>query len=198
MVMIKAALFDVDGLMIVGRKHLFSERLSNEYNIPMESIQEFFDGDFRKCSFGQADLKEVIVPYLEKWEWKEGVDALLKLWFESEQTLDPVALGLVESIREKGIKCYIATRQEKYRLDYITNRLGLGEHFDGVFATCNIGFDKWQKEFFDHVCSKLELKPEDILFFDDSEKNINYAKKLGIDARFYEGIKTLNSFNISI
>lgn len=99
----------------------------------MEQISEFFVNDFRECSFGKADLKEKITPYLTKWNFRGTFEDLLKFWFESENYIDEEVMKIIKDLRLKGIKCYIATRQEKYRKDYIWNELGLSDRFDGIF-----------------------------------------------------------------
>ena len=48
---IKAILFDVDGIVIVGRKQFFSQKLAEQQGISKENIEEFFLGNFKKCSF---------------------------------------------------------------------------------------------------------------------------------------------------
>lgn len=194
----KAILFDIDGILITGEKTLFSHRLAEELDISIEKINEFFEKDFRECSFGRADLKEKIKPYLEKWKWKGDTNSFLQYWFESEgiknKNLNRKILGEIEELEKEGIKCYIATRQEKYRMQYLSENLGLKNYFDGVFCTCNIGYDKSEPQFFIQVLEKLNLKPEEILFFDDKEKNINTAKALGIEAHLYDGTKSLKEF----
>lgn len=189
--MTKAILFDLDGLVIVGKKKLFSERVSEELNIPYAEVSEFFTKDFRECSFGRADLKEKIAPYLKKWGYKGTVDEFLEYWFKGESTTDKEVLEIVRKLRSKGIKCYIATRQEKYRKEYLLNVVGLKNCFDGIFCTCDIGFDKWEAGYWDYVFKKLHASPEEIFFFCDSQKNVDNAGKLGIEAFFYSGIEVL-------
>jgi len=191
--MIKAILFDLDGLVIVGNTKLFSERLSEKENIPMEQVSEFFLNDFRECSFGRADLKEKLTPYLSKWEHKGTVDDLLKFWFESDSEVNNEVLEIVKDLRFKDIKCYIATRQEKYRKEYIWNNLRLKNHFDGIFCTCDIGYDKWQTEYWDYIFDELKLKQAEIMFFCDNQKNVDSANSLGAESYFYKGVGFLRA-----
>ena len=189
--MIKTILFDLDGLIIKKQEKMFSQRLSERVGFSWEKILEFFNGDFRECSFGRADLKEKILPYLEKWNYKGTVDDFLKFWFEGEGEIDKDVLDIVKSLRLKGIKCYISTRQEKYKKEYIWIKLNLKDCFDGIFCTCDIGCDKWQKEYWDYVFNNLKLKPEEVMFFCDSDKNIKSANDIGIEAYLYTGVVSL-------
>ena len=189
--MTKAVLFDIDGIVITGRKQLFSLVLAEKQSVSREAVEEFFLNNFRKCSFGKADLKEEIAPYLTKWNWQGSVDDLLKFWFETESAKDEEVLEIIHKLREKDVKCYVATRQEKYRLKYLWEDIGLKNYFDGVFCTCDIGYDKKDPEFFHYVFKELNLEPQEILFFDDGEKNIDNAKSLGIRAYHYDNIDIL-------
>ena len=192
-VMIKAILFDVDGLVIEARKQFFSEKLAEEQGISNDVVTEFFRGNFKKCTFGQADLKEEIAPFLPKWKWEGSVDELLTYWFESESTKDEAVLDIVTALRDKGIKCFITTRQEKYRLEYLLENVGLKDYFDGAFCTCDIGYDKNDPEFYKYILKELNFEPSEILFFDDTQANVDTAQDLGIEAYFYEGLETLKA-----
>ncbi len=188
---IKAILFDLDGLVIVGKKTLFSQRVSEDLKIPYEQVSEFFTKDFRECSFGRADLKEKIAPYLVKWGYKGTVNDFLEYWFKGESNTDKDVLKIVKGLRQKGIKCFIATRQEKYRKEYLLNVVGLKNDFDGIFCTCDIGYDKWEKGYWDFVFKELNATPDEIIFFCDSQKNVDNSQKLGVRAYFYSGIEVL-------
>lgn len=184
-------MFDVDGVVLQPRKEFFSLKFAREQGIPKEAVEEFFLGDFKKCPLGQGDLKELITPYLPKWKWDKGVDAFLKYWFDSENEKNEEVLKLVADLRSKGIKCYLATQQEKYRLQYLLDTIGLKNYFDGAFSTCEVGCEKKQPEFHMFVLKKLGLNPSEILYFDDNEKNIQTARQLGIEAYIYENLETL-------
>ena len=190
--MTKAVLFDLDGVVItLGKGKKFSERFSEKFNLPLEKISEFFINDFSECSYGRADLKENIAPYLVKWGYKGTVEELLEFWFKDEGSPDEEVLKEVAALRAKGIKCFIATRQEKYRKEYLLNKVGLKDSFDGVFCTCDIGYNKSEKGYWDYVFDKLKLKPEEIMFFCDGKKNVDMARGFGIQAYFYDGVDFL-------
>ena len=50
------------------------------------------------------------------------------------------------------------------------------EYFDGVFCSAEIGYKKPQKEYFEYILSVLSVPPDQILYFDDAEENIEIAR----------------------
>ncbi|MGI8420041.1 MAG: HAD family hydrolase [Candidatus Levyibacteriota bacterium] len=136
--MIKVILFDADGVLINGE--LFSEQLQREYNISTKKTISFFEGPFQACLTGNADLKEILAPYLKEWGWKKSVDDLLTYWFEAEHTIDEALVSYIQQLRLKGIKCYVATNQEKYRVAYMLKNMGFNDSFDKVYASAHLGY----------------------------------------------------------
>lgn len=52
--------------------------------------------------------------------------------------------------------------------------------FKKLFVSSEIGLRKPDAEAFHHVLNEISVKPEELLFFDDSEENIVGAEELGI------------------
>ena len=182
--MIKVVLFDADGVVVTPDK-VFSERMHEEHGVPQEDFKNFFYGDFQKCLVDQADLKDLLKDKVVEWKWQGTVEELLEYWFQNESKVDDRVLDIVTQLREKGIKVYVATNQEKNRTEYFKNEMKFGEIFDGIFSSVDVGYKKEQPEFFNHVLETLNVKPEEVMFWDDSEDNIESAKSLGIQAYLY-------------
>jgi len=183
--MIKVALFDIDGI-VIKKKEYFSNRLARDYNIPVEKIIPFFRNEFKLCQLGKADLKEELKKYFPKWHWQKSIDDFLKYWFESDSNINRDAISAIDALREKGIKCYLATNQEKYRLAFLLDELGLVKHFDGVFASCELKHSKSEKEFYNIILGKLGIPPSEIVFWESDPETVEIAKSCGIDGRLYK------------
>ncbi len=178
----KTLLIDADGLVLT-RPKLFSETYSEEYEIPLKMIAEFFEKDFRICQTGKADLKEQLKPYLIKWKWQGTVEDFLDYWFSSDVIPNQKILEIIDLLRKKGHKCYLVADQEKYRARYIENILK--KHFDGMFFSCDLGYKKSEQEFFETILEKIKTKPENIEFWDDEIENTQVAVNLGIKSKLY-------------
>lgn len=59
--------------------------------------------------------------------------------------------------------------------------------FDRCFFSAVCGMTKPSKEIFDYVCSECGIKPEETLFIDDSEKNVEGARRAGLNAYLFDG-----------
>jgi len=190
---IKCILFDADGIIINSEK--FSIQYQKEFGVSNDEMLPFFNGDFQECLVGKADLKELVEPWLSKWKWEGTVDEFLEFWFKAEHKIDEEVAEIIKELKNKGIKCFLATNQEKYRTNYMKEKMCFEGLFDHVFSSAEIGFKKPQKEFYEEVLKELKEKygidVDEVLFFDDSQGHIDEARKLGIDARLYEGVEML-------
>jgi len=67
----------------------------------------------------------------------------------------------------------------------------LKSKFDGYFVSYEQGFKKPDKKAFLNILSKINSKPEECIFIDDTEKNIIAANQLGIKSFLYKNLKQL-------
>ncbi len=182
--MLKAMLFDVDGVLVNGEP--FSQQLAREYGITLEMTAAFFQGPFSGCLVGKADLKQEIAGYLLQWDWQRSVDEFLADWFAYETCIDEALLASIQQLRQQGLPCYLATNQEQYRTAYILNEMGFAGKFDGMFSSAHIGCMKHEPAFFAAVLEALpDVQAREILFWDDSPANVATARATGIQAELY-------------
>ncbi|HEX9503183.1 MAG TPA: HAD family hydrolase [Patescibacteria group bacterium] len=184
--MIKALLIAGDGVTIKKTKY-FSDVYAQEYHIPEAKLRPFFKDKLRMCQRGQADLKHEVTPYLKGWGWKGSVDDFLDYWFRTQTIPNQPVMDVVKDLRAGNIKCCLVSDQEKYRANYISNILHFKEYFDECFYSCDLGYNKSQKDFFEIIIKRLNLKPEEIIYWDDED--IETAKEVGINASVYTSLE---------
>jgi|GEM_PF-221799 len=185
----KAVVFDSDGMLSHGLR--FSDTYSSTFNVPLSAMTPFFEGPFKKCLVGAADLKEELDRgWLERWGWKGTVDELLAFWFLTGDTLDQEVFGTVIEIRKRGVIVILATNQEKYRTAYLSDKFGYEDVFDRVFSSAYVGHKKPTKEFFDEIMKYLNERDAsitlgDVLFWDDDPENVAGAREYGFEAEVF-------------
>ena len=136
--MIQAVIFDFDGMLTHGPR--FSEHYSKEHGISIDEMTPFFVGPFIDCLVGKADLKDELQKgWLEKWNWTHSADELLKYWFSVGDRLDQNVFDSVGKLRSNGLICVLATNQEKYRTDHLSETFGYNKAFDKVFSSAYTG-----------------------------------------------------------
>lgn len=188
----KAILFDADGV-VLKKQPYFSLEIARENDVPYEEIEPFYKNELRLCQTGKADIKEELAKYLPKWKWQGSADDFLHRWFTTDVHVDAEVLAVVDAARARGIHCFLASDQEKYRGEYIRTTAGLGKHFDGTFFSYEVGHQKSDPHFFHKVLATLGLAPAEVQYWDDDQKNVDVAKGLGIDARFYTDLNDLKA-----
>ena len=184
---VKAVVFDADGVLIFPWR--FANYLTDNHGITREMTRPFFTGPFLQCLVGQADLKEEIRPFLPQWGWTDSVDALLQLWFAVENAPDPQMMSVVAALRQNGFICCLATNQEKYRFQYMQEEMGFAARFDHLFASCTLGCLKPDTSYYQQITATLDLAPSEILFWDDSSRNIEGARAFGWQAEQFTDYK---------
>lgn len=181
--MITHLIMDADGVLINGKS--FSERLSRDYDVDKEKEREFFTGKFQECLVGKADLRESIAPYLASFGWKGTVDELLEYWFAEEYELNKDLIAYLERLRQMGTYVVLATNQEKYRTDYMLEHMGFDGAFDRIYSSAHLGLKKPAVEFFAHLVEDMQVDKDQVLFWDDDQRNIDSALEYGVHAEFY-------------
>jgi putative hydrolase of the HAD superfamily len=183
----KCILFDADGVVI--NTEVFSSQYQKQFGVSNDEMLPFFKGIFQECLVGKADLKEAVLPYLPAWKWNGTVDEFLEYWFRAEHHIDERMLELIKALKDKNIKCYLATKQEKYRTEYMRSKMGFNDVFDGIFSSADIGHKKPEREFYEFILKWIEktdgFKKEELFFVDDSKENVDSAIDCGINSWLY-------------
>ena len=70
---------------------------------------------------------------------------------------------------------------------------GYYDLFDAVYASNKMGMSKPHQDFYRYILSSEGVKPEDVVFIDDSEENVISAEKLGIHTIWFKDAVSLRS-----
>ena len=183
--MIKAVIFDMDGLMIdservtfEGYQHILSKKgktITEDFYItllgkPIKGIfQRFYD------VYGNDFPIESVITDVHRYMAER---------FETEGV--PLKTGLVELLkycREKGYRTIVATSSNRNRVDKILKSADIEQYFDDSICGDEVTKGKPDPEVFLKSCMKLGVNTDEAVVLEDSEA--------GIQASYAAGIKVI-------
>ena len=90
-----------------------------------------------------------------------------------------------KKLRAKGIVCVMASNNEKRKKDFFNENYAMSQVFDHVIFSCDVGSKKPSTAFVKYMLKQIQLIPEEILFCDDREDNIEELGKRGFNTHLY-------------
>lgn len=172
--MIKAIIFDMDGLMID------SERVTFEcYQERLKDMNLTMDEEFYKTLLGKP-IKGIYQRFYDVYgndfpieNVIQDVHQLMAEYFETEGV--PVKKGLVELLhylKENNYKTIVATSSNRDRVDKILAQAKITEFFDDSICGDEVTKGKPNPEVFLKSCQKLGVNVDEAIVLEDSEAGI--------------------------
>ena len=101
------------------------------------------------------------------------------------------------------IREFLQTHNNKYLFGVLSaasidltpwlEQFGMAEYFSLIETTRQIGMSKTNQKFYKKALQIFELKPEEVIFVDDNQFNIQTAESLGIPSLYYNSHKNFLS-----
>lgn len=177
--MIKAVVFDMDGLLIDSERVTFEEfqRMAEERGF--EITEEYY------CTLLGICIAETKIMLKEKYGEKmfDITDVHNNMVERYEKYGVPVKKGakeLLEQLNEKGIKCAVASSSDKEWVAKMMNFTGLGKYFEYFVCGNEVKKAKPAPEIFLTACEKLGVEPKDALVLEDAKSGIEAANNAKI------------------
>lgn len=195
-----AIFFDVDGVLINGfhsnpdLTNRWDKNIEADLGIRKEDLTEqFFKGPFMDVIIGQRDCLEALDEVLPEISGNVTSQQLLDYWFQKDSVLNEDVMRTVRVLSESShAELYIATNQEHYRAKYLWNDLGFKNYFKDIYYSARLGCFKENPDYFKQIIDEQNLENRQVIFFDDTPKNIKVAQSYGWDGVVYNHIDDLN------
>ena len=131
--------------------------------------------------------KRIIARNLEN---KNLIQKCMEQWY---QLLTPIeeTVSILKELKNKGYKAFIISNFHLTAYTYVTKHYKFFTCFDGQIISYQEKLLKPQREIYERLIIKYDLKPSETLFIDDTQANIEGAKLLGIHAILYKNSEQL-------
>ena len=188
--MIKALYFDLGGVLLRTENRSIRENLGREFGMTYDQIDTFvFDSQSAKlASVGRLTEDEHWLDVTKRLGLDPSHMPRLRDTFFAGDVLD---MSLVKFLRQS---------REKYKTGLISNAWSglrpwiLSEQFDDAFdeivISAEAGFAKPDPRIYQLAMDKLGVTPQQSIFVDDVQKNIDAANSLGMNGIHFKDAQT--------
>lgn len=182
--MYKAALFDLDGVLIDSETLYtqFWKRVGERHHLPSPTFAYDIKG---------TTLNDILTTHFPDPKVRADVDRLLHD-FENEivYPVFPGALEFVDALRASGLKTVIVTSSDSKKMEFLFRQHpDFPTHFDAIVTACDVTNSKPHPEPYLVGASKAGVKPSECLVFEDSYQGLESGRRAGCKVI---GISTTN------
>jgi len=191
--MIKAIIFDSGGVLVKYSSEILRRDLSIFLNVNREKIwsaykvvwSDFTRGKISEREFWKRFAKHIGIA-ISQSKWKN----FFENEFRDRAVTDEEVEKIVALLKRAGYKIALLSNTIEPHVRYAKKR-GWYKIFPIKIFSCEVGFEKPDKEIYLLVLKKLKVEPEEALFIDNRKIYINRARKLGIKTILFKNINQL-------
>jgi len=191
--MIKAVIFDLNGVFL--ESEYLSDRMAQKYGVSGEK----FLGVLKEVMAiarrpGVKDAFELWQPRLERLGLSLTKEEFFGFWFSGER-LAPKLIDYAQELRAHGLKVFILSNNFKERTEYYRQNFPeIFQNVDGAYFSWETGYVKPDLGAYQNILAENDLKPDECIYFDDSSKNVEVARSLGMHAQEYRGLDAAREY----
>jgi putative hydrolase of the HAD superfamily len=185
---VRAVIFDFGGVLCFPPEPDLVEQAAQVAGLSVNDFLMAFWGNRIKYDAGQwtpteywravaasanTHFDDALIPTLVQHE--------IEFWTNFDQDL----LQWIRDLRAAGIRTGILSNLPRPLGEALRARSGFLEHFDHVTFSYELGMVKPEPGIYAHAVQGLRVKPEQALFLDDRDDNVEGARAVGLHAQQY-------------
>lgn len=188
--MIKNIIFDMGKVLIDFDREYFLDcfDVTNKEDRKILMKEVFYSVEWAMMDRGTLDEKDAyerVIKNIPERLHSKAYDCL----FNWDKVVKPIE-GMCEYIKElkdRGYKIYLLSNASHRCLDEYFKTFEVSKYFDGKVVSAFINRVKPEKEIFEYLLNKYDLKKEECVFTDDAIQNVDGAIFNGIKAIVFYG-----------
>ena len=99
-------------------------------------------------------------------------------------------LGIMKRLHAH-YKVGVLTNADSDEIERIVRHYSLKGYFDGLVVSSAVGLIKPEPEIFELACRRLDVQPEETMFIDDRQVNVDGADRAGLNGILFRDAQTL-------
>lgn len=190
--MIKAITFDYGGVIKINDSDLIAD-ICEYLNISKEDWHKEYFKINHLANTQNVSFEDIFTMVTSKFskseEAKNHVLGLMKS-NKGKYHLNDELVSIIKELRNKGYKTALLSNNS-IELRQRLKDDGIIDIFDGIIISAEVGLQKPQPGIFDILFKKLELKPDELVFVDDTLRSLEGAESIGYIPVLYKDNESL-------
>lgn len=186
--MIKNVVFDFGQVMVHFRPPKMVEKyVSDEADAKLLTEVVFDRLYWDKLDAGtitDEEVMEAVKGRLPQRLWKVA-EEIYGRWMDNIPEIDGMS-ALVQSLKENDVPVFLLSNISKGFAER-AEEFPVLKYFDKKVFSAVCGMVKPDRAIFEYLCNTCEIAPEETIFIDDSQKNLDGAKAYGIHGYLFDG-----------
>lgn len=171
--------FDLAGVVFARNPERFPRRLEEFFSFvfttPEGGIPKFWS-DYDRGTRSVDEVAEAVAEYRKCSVEEAKANMLLAIEYQEE--VEPTA-RLIPQLKEAGYRVIVLSNMSKEYIEFL-RRQPVYSHFDEDIISCEVGLVKPEREIYELLLERYNLNPDETMFIDDRQENVDMAEELGI------------------
>tara|TARA_Y100000034_G_scaffold20729_2_gene23771 strand:- start:5065 stop:5727 length:663 start_codon:yes stop_codon:yes gene_type:complete len=198
---IKAIIFDVGGVLVLGKYALHPKREHRELGVHEHivkklgiSLDQYFDSldtAYAKSIEGKISKQKALKTISKNLEIsKRKLERVFIKAYKENFKQNKELYNLAFKLKKQGYKIAILSDQWYLSKEALISKK-YTKKFNVVVVSCDVGIRKPNSKIYKLVLRKLKFPAKNTVFIDNQEWNLNPAKKIGMNAILFKNNKQL-------
>ena len=184
---IKNVVFDIGNVLAGFPWHEYCHKLFNNPVTEAAVTRSAFECEYwKEFDRGEMDYEEIVGHMLEvEPDYEAEIkEALARL--EECVTRQDYAIPWIDDLKSRGYKVYYLSNYSDYVMSKSLHAMDFLTHMDGGIFSWKVRAIKPDEQIYRCLFEEYHLNPEECVFIDDSPRNIDAARELGMKGIVFE------------
>lgn len=194
---IKGVIFDFGGVISYPQNQGYIGKILKLLNLndldSFQNVYRVFRVDYDSGLISGPEFWTKIINHFNLTPTDAKIRDLIELDVLSWTVINQETVDYIKYLQSKHIKLAVLSNMIYDALCYIKRKHNWLSCFDHSVFSCDLKICKPQAAIYEYCLSQMGLEPDECVFIDDSQENLDAAAKCGINTLRFENIELLKS-----
>lgn len=183
--MIKNIIFDIGGILFDDSKENIEKLLKKDCS---DIYKIAYGKEFKKCLLGQMKVDDYLEKLRDKKDFSDISYILKRDNLKETYPLIKNNFEYIKNLKKRGYKLYLLSNITEDSYFYINNLIDIDSIFECGIYSYKENLIKPDYNIYNLIVDRFKLDKSETIFFDDKEKNVIAANKMGLKSYVFTSI----------